>query len=78
MVTLPPGVVSITSTTPALCNGVITVTDVELFTTIEDPDVPPKVIPVVPVRFVPVIVVDVLPEVDPLVVLNDVIVGELK
>ena len=65
LVTEPPAVVNTTSTAPATCNGVTTVT-VVAFTFVSDvPTVPSKVTDVVADKLVPVIVTVVPPAVGP-------------
>ena len=75
LVTDPPDVGRTTSTAPAAFAGVVQVTVVALTTEIDVAAVPPKVTPLVPVKFVPVIVTDVPPAVGPLEGLIVVIVG---
>ena len=75
----PPAVVSTTSTAPAACAGVTTVTEVELTFVNDVPAVPSNVTPVVFDRLVPVIVTVVEPavgpEANPVADNTDVIVG---
>ena len=75
LVTDPPDVVRTTSTAPAVFAGVAQVTVVALTTDTDVAAVPPKVTPLVPVKFVPVIVTDMPPAVGPLEGLTVVIVG---
>lgn len=65
LVTLPLGVVSTTSLTPAVPIGVNAVTEVALTTTTLVAAVPPIVTLLVPVKFVPEIVMVVAPLVGP-------------
>jgi len=72
---VPPGVVTVTSTTPAAPAGEIAVTDVLLFTTTPVAAVPPKFTPVAPVRLFPVMVTEVPPAIGPELGLTEVTVG---
>jgi len=56
---VPPGAVTCTSTVPAACAGLVTVTWVPDTTVTAAPAVPPNVAAVAPVRFVPVTVTTV-------------------
>src|SRR5690606_4882314 len=64
-VSLPPGVVTSTSTIPATCGGVVAVIWVGLSTVKLVAGVPPKVSAVAPVRSVPMMVTEVPPAVLP-------------
>ena len=72
---VPPGVVTVTSTTPALCGGATATTVVE--STNECRATTPSNRTVMPlaVKFVPVIVTMVLPIASPVAGSSDVIVG---
>ena len=63
---LPPGVVTVTSTTPADPDGLVAVTWVALSTVKVDAAVAPKLTADAPVKSVPVMVTEVPPAVDPL------------
>jgi len=71
---VPPAVVTVTSTTPALPAGEVTVTDVALLAVIE-PAVAPNVTEVAEVRLVPVMTTLVPPAVGPLLGVTEVTVG---
>ena len=71
----PPGVVTTTSTVPAVFAGLVAVTVVAFRTENVVAGVPPNDTPVAPVRLVPVTVTTVPPAVDPLDGDNDVTVG---
>ena len=73
-VTLPASVVRTTSTEPAVPAGVVIVTEVVVFAVMVAA-FPPKVTPVVLMRFVPEITVDVEPAVTPETTEREVIVG---
>ena len=73
--TEPPMVVSITSTAPADLAGVVTVTEVDVLLVIDEPVVPPNEIVNALLRFVPEIVTEVPPDVVPVVVDSEEIVG---
>jgi hypothetical protein len=62
---VPPTVVTVTSTTPALPAGAVAVIDVLEFTVTPVAALDPKSTAVAPVRSVPVIVTDVPPSVGP-------------
>jgi hypothetical protein len=64
-VAVPPGVVTITLTTPAEWKGVVAVIDVSLTTVTLVAAVPPRVTPVAPVKPDPVIVTLVPPAIGP-------------
>ena len=72
---VPLGVVTVTSTVPAVCAGEVAVIDVALFTVNDAAGVAPNCTAVAPVKPVPVIVTDVPPAVGPLVGLTLVTVG---
>lgn len=73
-VVVPPGLVMATATAPAACEGVVTVSTVpELDTTVAR--FPPKATVVTPPKLAPLMVTVVLPFVEPLVGLSEVIVG---
>jgi hypothetical protein len=74
-VTLPTGVVTITSFAPAVFAGVLKVTDVASLALIETAADPPTVMPVMPLKLVPVIVIGVPPDIGPDVKDNETIVG---
>jgi hypothetical protein len=64
-VTLPFAVVTTTFTLPAVPEGVVTVTEVDVLFVIDVPEFPPKVTPETLDKFVPVIVTVVTPPVAP-------------
>ena len=72
---VPPVVVTVTFTPPAVPAGAIAVICVALFTTNPVAGVPPKLTAVAPVKSVPVSVTDVPPVVTPLDGLKPVTVG---
>jgi hypothetical protein len=72
---VPPAVVTLISTVPALPAGVVAVMVVSLTTVTLVAAAPPTVTPVAPVRAVPVIVSDVPPDVEPLVGLTEDTLG---
>ncbi len=72
---VPPGVVTVTFTSPAACAGVVAVMVVALTTVMPVAALPPKVTLVAPVKLVPVMVTDVPPRVVPLLGLTLVTVG---
>ena len=72
---VPPGVVTTTLAVPAVPAGVVTVMDVELFTTTLVAAVPPIVTAVAPVKSVPIMVMLVPPATGPLVGVILVTVG---
>ena len=72
---VPPGVVTVMSTVPALSAGEVAVIDVALLTVNAVAAVAPKLTAVAPVKPVPVIVTEVPPAVGPLVGLTLVTVG---
>ncbi len=72
---VPPGVVTVTSTWPAACDGAVAVTDVADTNENVVAALPPNDTPVTPVRLVPVIVTTVPPAVEPDVGLSEVTVG---
>src|SRR5262249_36589032 len=71
----PPGVVTVTSATPALPAGAVMVICVSLLTVNPFAAAPPKVTPVAPIKWVPVIVTSVPPAVGPIVGVMFVTVG---
>ena len=74
---VPAAVTTVTSTTPAMWAGALTVRDVPPpFTTTPVPGVAPKLTAVSPVRCVPVTVTEVPPARGPAVGLTEVTVGE--
>ena len=75
MALVPPGVVTVMSTAPALPAGDVAVIEVALLTVNDVAAMAPNFTAVAPVRLVPVIVTDVLPSVVPEVGLIDVTVG---
>ena len=75
MALVPPGVVTVTSTAPALPAGDVAVIDVALLTVNEVAAVAPNFTAVAPVKLVPVMVTLVPPAVGPLVGLTPVTVG---
>jgi len=77
-VDVPPGVVTVTFTAPAIPAGAVAVTDVAELTTTPVAAFAPNRTAVAPVRFVPVIVTDVPPATGPLVGLSDVTVGAAR
>ena len=72
---LPPGVVTVTSTTPTAWAGVVAVIEVALVTLTAVAAAPPKLTAVAPVRLLPVIVTEVPPALGPLAGLTEVTVG---
>ena len=75
MALVPPGVVTVMSTAPALPAGDVAVIEVALLTVNDVAAMAPNFTAVAPVRLVPVIVTDVLPSVVPEVGLIEVTVG---
>ena len=72
---MPPGVVTVTSTTPAACAGAVDVIVVALTTLKPVAAVLPNLTAVAPVKFVPVIVTEVPPASGPDVGLSPDTVG---
>ena len=75
MTDVPPGVITVTSTTPAACGGATAVIDVAEFKVKDWGAMLPKRIAEAPAKFVPVIVTDVPPNPGPLLGLSPVTVG---
>jgi hypothetical protein len=74
-VAVPPGVVTLTNTGPAVWFTVVNVICVPPVVTVNVTSVPPTVTEVAPVKLVPVMVTEVVPLVDPVVGVKLVIVG---